>query len=391
MRVLFVNSVVDFGSTGRIVRELSKINNIESLIVYGRGKAKDANNTYKISNSLSTLWSMGSTILFNDETLLNKNSTKQLIEKIEEFKPDIVHLHNIHGYYVNYSELFNYLNSKNINIIWTLHDCWSFTGYCPHFDLVNCDKYKSGCANCPTGFTYPYSLFKQNISKHFSLKEKLFTSNSKLTIVTPSKWLKNKVKESFLKDKDIVTIQNGIDLSSFKPGKKKNKEFTILFVANYWTKTKGKEEIEKIVKNIRKEIKVVIIGEFKNVSNYLKDRCILINRTNDISELISLYSKAHLLINPTLEEVLGLVNIEALACGTPVFTYNTGGSPETIDETSGKIVDKYDYKKMATLINQQFNDYTYKATDCINRSKLFTKEKMLDNYWQLYNKILNSK
>lgn len=388
MKVLYINSVTDFGSTGKIVSDLASISSVDSLIVYGR-KESSKTNSYKISNSLNTIYSMVSTILFNDETLIDKNSTARLIEKIKEFKPDIIHLHNIHGYYLNYDKLFSYLNTTNIKVVWTFHDCWPITGYCPYFDLANCNKYKNGCKNCPIHFSYPYSIFKQNISKHYDLKNKLFNLNKNLTIVTPSKWLSSIVKESYLKDKDIRVINNGIDLSKFKSTKEKNKDFSIVFVANYWTKSKGIDELEKIIKNIDKDIKVTIVGSLKATS-YLNDRCSLISRTSSVEELVDIYSSSHLFINPTLEENLPTVNIEALACGTPVITYNTGGSPEIIDKKTGKVIDKYDYVSMANEINKEHKNYTYKVDDCVNRSKLFSKEIMQENYLKLYKELLNN-
>lgn len=389
MKILYINSVVDFGSTGKIVRELSTIKEVESLIVYGRKNAKDVTNTYKVSNDLNTFFSMVSIILFNNELTLNKKSTIEVINKIKEYKPDIVHLNNLHGYYINYKLLFDYLNKTNIKLIWTFHDCWPITGYCSYFDLANCDKYKNGCNNCPIGFAYPYSLFKQNIIKHYKIKKDLFTSNKNLTIITPSIWLKNVVKNSYLKDKPVYVINNGIDLSRFNNDVKKNERFTILFVANYWTKTKGRDELEKIIKNVNDDIDVIIVGEYKNPPKYIKERCTLIKRTNNIDELASIYAKAHLFINPTLEEVLGLVNIEALACGTPVIMYNTGGSPETIDDKTGIVVDKYDYKKMAEEINKQYKNYNFNSLDCIERARLFSIDNMKKEYKKIYKKILN--
>lgn len=389
MKILYINSVVDFGSTGKIVRELSTIKEVESLIVYGRKNAKDVTNTYKVSNDLNTFFSMVSIILFNNELTLNKKSTIEVINKIKEYKPDIVHLNNLHGYYINYKLLFDYLNKTNIKLVWTFHDCWPITGYCSYFDLANCDKYKNGCNNCPIGFAYPYSLFKQNIIKHYKIKNDLFTSNKNLTVITPSNWLKNVVKNSYLKDKPVYVINNGIDLSRFNNDVKKNERFTILFVANYWTKTKGRDELEKIIKNVNDDIDVIIVGEYKNPPKYIKERCTLIKRTNNIDELASLYAKAHLFINPTLEEVLGLVNIEALACGTPVIMYNTGGSPETIDDKTGIVVDKYDYKKMAEEINKQYKNYNFNSLDCVERARLFSIDNMKKEYKKIYEKLLN--
>lgn len=388
MKVLYVNSVGDFGSTGNLVRQLSTIKEVNPLIVYGRKEVKNNNNSYKISNSINTLYSMASIILFNDELLINKNNTKKLIKKIEEFNPDIIHLNNIHGYYLNYVELFNYLNSKNIKIIWTLHDCWALTGYCPHFDMIGCDKYKKECNNCPYGFLYPFSIFKQNITKHYYKKKELFSSNPNLTLVVPSDWSKNKVKESYLKDLRTEVIYNGISLNEFKQLGNKNKEFTILFVANYWTKAKGLDDLEKVISEIDKNIKVIIVGQIKATS-YLNKRCILINRTENKNELINLYSKSHLFINLSLEDVFGLVNVEALACGTPIIAYNTGGVVETFDKKTGVVIDKGDYKKMAETINDQYHNYIFKEEDCINKSKEFSIENMKSSYNKLYKELLN--
>lgn len=388
MKVLHLNSVCDFGSTGKIVRDLSTIEGVEPLIVYGRKKAKDNLNTYKISNDLNTLYSMGSIILFNGETLIDIPSTKKLIKKIEDFNPDIIHLHNIHGYYVNYKYLFEYLNKTNIKVIWTLHDCWSFTGYCPYFDYIKCNKYKSGCKNCKHPFKYPFSIFKQNISKHYELKEKLFNNNKNLTLVVTSNWSKDRLKESFLKDKDIKVINNGIDLSIFKKVCDKDDDFNILFVANYWTPAKGLNDLEKIIENINENIKVTIVGQIKP-SKYLQDRCTIIQRTENKEKLVELYSKAHLFINPTYEDVFGLVNVEALACGTPVITYNTGGCPEIIDEKTGVVVDKGDYESLSKIINNEYNLSRFNSDDCIRRSILFSKEKMLEGYKSLYEEVLS--
>lgn len=388
MKVLYVNSVGDFGSTGNLVRELSTIKDVEPLIVYGRKDVKNKENTYKLSNDIKTLYSMASIILFNDELLINKSNTKKLIDKIKEFKPDIIHLNNIHGYYLNYVELFEYLNSIDTKVVWTLHDCWALTGYCPYFDLIGCDKYKTECKNCPCNFKYPFSIFKQNITKHFYKKKELFTNNKNLTLVVPSNWSKDRVKESYLKNIKTEVIYNGINIDEFGPVCEKNKNFSIIFVANYWTEAKGQNQLEKIIREINNNIKVIIVGDIK-ASNYLKERCTLINRTENKKELVNLYSQSHLFINPTLEDVFGLVNVEALACGTPVIAYRTGGVPETFDKKTGIVVDRYDYKAMANIINDQYKLYTFNADDCINKAKEFSIENMKNSYNKLYRELTN--
>lgn len=391
MKVFYINSVCDFGSTGKIVRQLSTIDEVEPLIVYGRKKAKEETNIKKISSPFKTVISMTNIILFNCELFNNKNNSQKLIRIIDDFKPDIIHIHNIHGYYVNYDVLFKYLNKTKIKIIWTFHDCWPITGYCCHFEFEGCDKYKTDCKKCPKSFTYPFSIFKQNINQHYFIKKELFSNINNLTIVTPSEWLKNIVKQSFLKNKDIITINNGICLDKFKQNKEKNEQFTILFVSNIWTNTKGKNDIEKIIKLINAKIKVLIIGDFNDKKNkYLSNRCEMIKRTNNIEELVEFYSSSHLFINPTYEDTFPTVNIESLSCGTPVITYNTGGSPEIVDDKTGKVIDKGDYKLMAETINNEFNHYTFDSKNCVDRSKKYSENKMKEKYYLLYKNVLKN-
>lgn len=387
MKVLFINSVIDYGSTGRIVRDLSEINGIIPKICYGRKRTAQKQNTYKITDFCGNFLAATNTILFNKNGLSNKKETLQLLRTIDEFKPDIVHIHNLHGYYINYQILFEYLNLNGIKTIWTFHDCWPFTGYCMHFDYLGCRKFVDGCNSCcPAGFSYPFSIFKQNIDKTYELKRSLF-SHSNMLIVTPSEWMKKNVLNSFLSEKEIFVINNGIDLGCFKPVCKKNDKFTIILVASIWTKQKGIYELEKLVELIEKDINVVIVGSMKR-NKRITDRCKIIKRTNSKEELAKLYSSSHLFINLTLEENFPTVNIESLACGTPVLTYNTGGSPEIIDKKTGIIIDKYDINQMAKEINNQYINYTFRTTDCIERSKKYSKEIMLKKYSDLYKKVL---
>lgn len=388
MRVLYINSVIDYGSTGRIIRDLSTIDEVEPLICYGRKKPLYKKNTYKITGFFGNCTAIVNTFLFNKNGLSNKRNTYELIETIKNFSPDIIHIHNIHGYYLNYQILFDFLNKAGIKTIWTFHDCWPITGYCAHFDLIKCNKYTNGCKlNCPAKFSYPFSLFKQRIPETYELKRDLFT-NIDLTIVTPSKWLKSIVEKSFLKDKKIVVINNGIDLEVFSPKCNKNDKFTILLVASVWTEQKGIYELEKLISLLNPNIRINIVGKIKKNKAILK-RCNVINRTNNANELASLYSSSHLFINLTLEDTFPTVNIESLACGTPVVTYNTGGSPEIIDKDTGIVIKKYDVCKMAAEINYQYENYTFNSKDCIERAKIFTRNNMLTKYLDLYKMELN--
>ena len=383
-RILSINSVCGFGSTGRIIAELSKLEDFETLICFGRKKDYANVNSYKFANFFENAFGALGTILFDNNLNICKLATKRLIKKIKEFNPDIIHIHNLHGYYVNIEMLMNFLKEYNKPVVWTLHDCWPTTGYCPTADYVNCKKYQSECKDCPLGFAYPFSIFKQNLKKDFYKKKELFNDLNNLYLVTPSKWMKSIFKSSFMKDKDIRVINNGINLKNFVPSKDKKDKFTILAVANMWTYDRGKEEVKKIIPLLDKDIELICVGNFSDQF----EGATPIKHTNNVQELVDLYSSSHALINPTLDENFPTVNMEALACGTPVITYATGGSPEIADEKTGKVIAKGDYEGMAKYINELKNNYVFNSKDCIDRSKLFSTENMVNNYINLYKEIL---
>ncbi|MBR3250726.1 MAG: glycosyltransferase [Erysipelotrichaceae bacterium] len=384
-KILFINTVNGFASTGNISADLCRLPDYETLLCYGRKKNYTGVDSFKFANLPDNISGALSTIFFDNNLNICKRATKRLIHKIKEFDPDIIHLHNLHGYYLNVELLFSFLKNFNKPVIWTLHDCWSMTGYCPHFDYLGCDKYKTLCKECPYGFSYPFSLFKQNVESDYFKKKELFNSIDNLTIVTPSKWLEGIVRSSFLKNCKLRTIHNGIKLEKFKPTRRKNERFTVLAVSSIWTKQKGIDDLNKIIPLLDKDIDVIAVG---SGSNQIKN-CKAIKRTNNIDELIDLYSASHLLINPTLQEVFGLVNVEALACDTPVIAYNTGGCPEVINDDCGRIIDKGNYKSFASTIIDFKNNYIFDPEKLIERSKQFDYRNMINSYDQLYKELLN--
>lgn len=383
-RVLYINSVCGFGSTGRIVASLSESDDFETLVCFGRKKDFANVNSFQFANFFDNAFGALGTILFDNNLNICTSATKKLIKKIREFNPDIIHLHNVHGYYVNVEMLFRFLKEYNKPVVWTLHDCWGFTGYCSDAYYVNCEKYKTECKNCDHWFSYPFSILKQNVNKDYLKKKELLKDMENLYLVTPSDWLKGIVSFSFLKNRPICTINNGIDLNDFKPSIKKNDKFTCLAVSNYWTIDKGVNDLKEIVKLLNKDIEVIVVGKDSDSIEGVTS----INRTDNKQELIDLYSKAHVLIQPTLDDNLPTVNIESIACGTPVVTYNTGGSPEIINEKTGKVIAKHDFKAMADYINGLQNDYNFKVEDCIDRSKEFSNENMNNKYKELYESLL---
>ena len=383
-KVLYINSVCGFGSTGRIVADLTKTDDYESLVCFGRKKDFANVNSFQFANFFDNAIGAIRTILFDNNLNICTNATRRLIKKIREYNPDIIHLHNIHGYYVNVEILINFLKEYGKPVVWTFHDCWPFTGYCSDAYYVNCEKYQKERVNCDHWFAYPFSLFKQNVTKDFNKKKELFRGFDNLTIVTPSKWLGGICNLSFLRNMNTVTVNNGIDLNDFKPSKAKNNKFTVLAVASFWTKDKGSEDLNKLVKLLDKDIEVVAAGNGSDKIYGVK----AISHTNNKAELVDLYSSAHVLVNPTLDDNFPSVNIESIACGTPVVTYRTGGSPEIIDGKTGVVVDKGNYKAMAEVVNNLYRNYYFKSEDCVKRSKRYSKEVMKKEYQKLYESLL---
>lgn len=395
MKVLQINSVCGTGSTGRIVVDLYKVlesQGHECKIAYGRGDAPNDVNTIKIGNKFDNYWHVFKTRVFDKHGFGSLNATKKFIKKIKEYNPDVIHLHNIHGYYINIEILFNFLKEFDKPVVWTLHDCWAFTGHCSYFDYIGCDRWKERCHSCPQKSTYPSSKFFDNSKFNYEKKKELFTSIKNMTIVTPSIWLGDLVKKSFLKIYDVKVINNGIDLKVFKPNegnfRKKYKledKFIVLGVASVWSNRKGLKYFKDLSKNLEDDHKVVLVGINEKQKRLLPSNIITINRTNSTKELAEIYTAADIFVNPTLEEVLGMTNLEALACGTPVITFDTGGSTECIDNTCGFVVEKGDVNSICNII-ENIDKYTL-TKYCVQKAKNYNIIDKFNEYIKLYCEI----
>lgn len=401
MKVLQINTVVNKGSVGRHTENVGKIlmaNEHESFIAYGRGNQKSSSITIKVGNKLDQARHLLSTRIFDKHGLASRKATKYLVKSIKSINPDLIQLRNIHGYYLNYEILFNYLIRYNIPVVWTFHDNWPFTGHCSFFDKVQCYRWQSACYSCPNKHGYPSSYLFDRSEKNFLLKKKLFSSLKNLTIITPSDWLTNHIKNSFLKGFPAKTIRNGIDISVFKPQNSNEtlQKFDavnhkiILGIANVWDKRKGLDDFLALSDMAVEDCKFILIGLSNKQSKNLPGNIIPVNYTNSIEELATFYSAAHVFVNPTYVDNFPTTNIESLACGTPVITYDTGGSPEAIDEQTGVVVKKGDIKGLAEAINIIVKKGKKHYTPlCRTRAeKYFNKDDRYMDYLNLYEKIL---
>lgn len=398
MKVLQINSVCGVGSTGRIATDLYKVmkeNGIESKIAFGIGNAENIpqEDAFKFGNKFDYYIHNAVSRITDRAGFYSKINTLKLLKFIKSYEPDIIHIHTIHGYYVNIEILFNFLKEYKKPVIWTLHDCWSFTGHCAHFDLIGCTKWKTQCYNCPIHREYPKS-FTDNSRHIYKLKKQLFTGVENLTIVTPSQWLADLVKQSFLKDHTIRIINNGINLDVFKPLENDIKlkyqcenKYLILGVAFGWGKKKGLDIFIELSKRLdENKYKIMLVGTDEHIEKDLPDNIISIHRTKNQNELAKIYSAADLFVNPTREDTYPTVNMESLACGTPVLTFNTGGSPEIIDETCGMVVEKDDIDSMYNKIINICENNVFTKEMCLRKSRMFDKNEKYRNYIELYKK-----
>jgi glycosyltransferase involved in cell wall biosynthesis len=396
MRIVQINSFVNSRSHGRIAEDIGKViidNGHESYIAFGRGNFESKSKLIKIGSQKDVYKHGLKTRLFDKHGLGSKKATLELIKQLENLKPDAIGLHNIHGYYINYKVLFKYIKANNIPVLWTLHDCWSFTGHCAYFTAVNCQKWKSQCHKCPLISKYPKAITDRSYL-NFKDKKEAFQGVKDLKLITPSQWLANLVKDSFLKSYTCEVLHNGIDLSVFRPMPKfRSNEKIILGVASIWDFRKGLSDFILLRKLLPESYKIVLVGLSSNQIFSLPPGITGIKRTESIEELVKWYNKASVFVNPTYIDNFPTTNIEALACGTPVVTYDTGGCAESIDHHTGIAVQKSDIDQLVKAIKQILSqdDITIQ-NNCINRArKLYNKNDVYYNYFKNYQTMVGSK
>jgi glycosyltransferase involved in cell wall biosynthesis len=403
-KILQINSLVNKGSTGRIVEQIGNFfisNGWQSYIAFGRSSNESKSKTIKIGNEFDHILHGIKSRLLDKHGLSSSNATRNLIKKIIEIKPDIIHLHNLHGYYLNYEILFNYFRTIKTPIVWTLHDCWSITGHCTFFSDINCNKWKSECNNCPKLKNYPTSIFIDNSLINFNLKKKKFNSIENLTLVPVSHWLGQIIKQSFLQDYEINVIQNGVDLKSFyyvDNSDTINKKYSIdgkkilLGVATTWDARKGIMDYYKLAKVISSEYVILLVGLTKKQIELLPNNIIGIERTESIDELKDLYSSAEIVLNLSYQESFGLTTVEGFACGTPSIVYNCTASPELVTPETGIVVEPGNIESLVIAINTIANNgKSFYTKNCRKLAEnKYNNEVKIAEYFKLAQTLTNN-
>ena len=394
MKIVQINSMCGSGSTGRIcvgISEMLRSKGHDSFVFYGLGHS-DYKYSEKISSTPDYYLHNISSRLFDCEGLCSVQTTRKLINRLIEIKPDVVHLHNLHGHYINYKLLFEFIIlNPQISVVVTMHDCWTFTGHCAHFINNGCDNWKTGCRACPFPNSYPSTSFMRRSRKNYLLKQTLYEPiKERMVLVPVSYWLNSFLPDSMFNGFRSVVVHNGIDLSVFHPDKSK-KEKIVLGVANPWSAYKGLEDFYQLRKLLPIDTSIVLVGLSDEQLKTLPEGIVGHPPTSSIQELIRYYSTASVLVNTTYCDNYPTVNLEAIACGTPVITYKTGGSPESISEGCGMVVPQGDVVAMAdavrVVMSKEEHHYTH---NCIEYAKAhFNKDACFLGYldvYQLFNK-----
>ena len=400
MKVLQINSVCGIRSTGRICTDLAEILQRRGhlcTVAYGREQTPEAYRdiSHRIGSDRAVKRHAIASRLFDSSGFHSNKATREFLSYIDGYKPDVIHLHNIHGYYVNVEFLFDYLKKTKKPVVWTLHDCWAFTGHCSHYAAIGCGKWKMGCGRCPQKREYPKSAFLDKSKTNYLRKKNCFCGVPKLTIVTPSRWLAEEVKESFLGDYPVKIIQNGIDTSVFCPvpgdfRKRYNLEgkTVILGVATAWGDKKGLDRFFKLAQLLDDRFRVVLVGLEDAQMRGLPRNVVGIKKTNSIEELAEIYTAADVCLSLSVEETMGLTVVEANACGTPAIVLNKTALPELITEKNGIVVEGSSMECVAAMLRETDFKRRFSSDACISYARTYEKTLKYAEYVKLYEEMV---
>lgn len=410
-KVLQINITANWGSTGKIVEQINlcaQKHGWKTYMAYGRFCNPSASKLIRVGNKLNTYLHYGEQTIFDNEGLCSRGATRELVRQIEEIKPDVVHLHNIHDHYLNYRILFEYLNQTDIKVVWTFHDFWPVTGHCMHFVSKDCHRYETGCHDCPMQRVFPKTLMDRS-RKNYQLKKQLFTACKNLTIVPVSEWVGDMTRKSFLKDKPIKVIHNGIDVNVFKPTKLQDlsepseqfltfqnltqDKFVIMSVASQWAFDKGLEDYKRISTMLKEDEVIVLVGVSDEIKKSLPHNIIGISRTSNTTELAALYTRADVVTILSSAETFGLTVVEGYACGTPAVVYDNTAPPSLITPETGLVVENGNWRAAYNAIQQiKQKGKKHYSESCITLAReKYDKDKCFEKYVELYQALLERK
>ncbi len=400
MKILMVNSVCGIKSTGRICTDLADIlisKGHECRIAYGRETVPERYRdiSYRIGSETGVRVNALKARVLDNEGFNAAAATQGLVEYIKEYAPDLIHLHNLHGYYLNIEILLNYIREAKIPVVFTAHDCWSVTGHCAYFSSVNCDRWTNGCHDCPQKKSYPSSLVCDRSKKNWEKKKELFSALEKMTVVTPSEWLAELLKGSFLSKHEVIAIPNGIDLEVFKPTESdirekqglQNKKM-VLGVATAWDERKGLSELCRLGEALGEEYKVVLVGLSEKQISELPENILGLGRTDSVRELAGIYTAADVFVNAGKEETMGLTTVEAMACGTPVAVSSLTAVPEVVTADGGLVFAEYSVEAMAEAVREVVKK-DFPSTR--KNAEKYEKSLRYNEYLELYEKMISEK
>lgn len=399
MRVFQLNTFCGVKSTGRIALEIAKLvknDGGECLIGYGVPElspdAKDY--AFRIGLPFERKVHAAMRKLLDAEGYGSLLGTLSLIRKLKQFQPDLIHIHNLHGCYLHLPTLFRYLKKTQIPVVWTLHDCWPFTGHCAYFDYSRCERWKTGCHSCPQQKSYPVCIGLDGSKRNYRHKKKWFSMLKNLTFVAPCEWMLKPLKASYMGKYPAKVILNGVNLEAFAPTSGSlREEYQLqnckicLSVAAEWDARKGLTYLKQAAEKLGSDYRFVVIGLDDEQIQQLPDNMLGLQRTANVKELAAWYTSADCLVNPTLEDNMPMVNLEALACGTPVAVFETGGCPEAVDASCGIVVPQGDVDSLCDAVVHLTQNKPVLTDNCIKRAALFDCQKTFQQYLALYKEI----
>lgn len=397
--LLQINVTANWGSTGKIAEQIglsAMSHGWKSYIAYGRMLNPSKNHLIKIGSTFDVYEHYLENRLFDNEGLASRRSTKKFLEILDEIKPDVVHLHNIHDHYINYRLLFNFLAEREVPVVWTQHDCWAFTGGCCYYSMICCDKWQNSCKSCAIS----RSFLRDRTNYQFNLKKHVFSQIKNLTLVPVSEWLEGELRKSFLKEKKIRTILNGVDINVFKPSPSPSPyirkkygigcERFLIAVASVWSSRKGLDDYIKLAKYLSDDIKLVLVGLSMKQAKNLGSNIITVPRTQDALELAQLYSEASIVLNLSYEETFGMTTVEGYACGTPSIVYNCTASPELVTKETGILVSAGNIEGVCDAIKDLLKKDQAKLKEACRKLAVekYNKDICFEKYVGLYDSLI---